>query len=1024
MKTKHACGLLVLSVLCFLLAPSPAQAEMDALKWVKTNKPGLEGNLIISPSEVSEIAVGSRGTIYALDSSENSSRVYQSLDAGATWKDITSRLIEAGAVLPASKVAIAPDKSGIVAVVTNSGAQVYLSSDGGSTWTGTNVPSLAGTIQAITISRQYVETEESLREIAIGTADWGDNTTTGQVWVFKIGKQMLSWQSQSLVVDPGHVGGEVSAIAYSPNYQRDYTIIAVASTTADVAGDYQNKTWLCLGERDTAAGTTSWNTYSGYPVAIATAGDGIGVSFSSSLALPSNYSGSQELSQRRQLFLSYNRDPDANDDVYWINDMTSTRLDVNAGANIDISSIAYYGTTTSGKLLVGDVGPVAGSTTVQVRRSSNPFASSPTWNLSTVPPTGPGNATVSWSSDGEAAYCGTSQSPGAAWDESAFSTSSDDGDNWQQLGLVDTNIKLSDVAPTPNSDTLFTVTYSDFGPEGIWRSARTRSGLGWYWSRQLSLDTTSNRIILRLSPNYTSDYTIYTAEVGGTLMAVSHNRGNSWQWYRAMDAVVDMVVVDEETLYVALPGGFIRKSTNGAFSWGGAVETGLSRVNMLSAVDKETILVGGQNGDIAYSTDSGKSFTRIREVIGNGSDDVQVVADANFHENQTIYAATDTLDEGIWRWVIGLSTGWEQIDEPITQLGNGQRIGGLAMSPEGILYALRLEQASAISGGMTRSLNPAEQYSTEVEFDLINRMLPDGATLDYLKLSGDPGQNDLWAIDTTTTDEIIYRFQDTMRRPVELLKPVDKATGEGIRLNTTDLTMHVTLSWEPVDGATSYRWELYDDAAGESVAFSGDTTGTQSDIPDLLPGKTYYWRVRVIEPVESPWSEMWSFASAPVSDWSPLTPLSPVLGAGNVALRPAFTWDTAHGATGYEFVLARDSEFSDVIIAMTGENALPITVWVCDRDLDYSTTYFWKVRAISATSHSGWVTSVFTTVSKPVAEPPPVVVEQALSPVPPPTEPSPEPTPKSPSYMLWWAAISVGTTLFIALLVLIVRTAR
>ncbi len=89
MKIKYACGLLALSVLCVLIAPFPAQANADPLEWAKIENPGLRGNIVIQQSEVSEIAVGSRGNIYALDS-ENS-KVYQSLNTGGTWQDFNNR---------------------------------------------------------------------------------------------------------------------------------------------------------------------------------------------------------------------------------------------------------------------------------------------------------------------------------------------------------------------------------------------------------------------------------------------------------------------------------------------------------------------------------------------------------------------------------------------------------------------------------------------------------------------------------------------------------------------------------------------------------------------------------------------------------------------------------------------------------------------------------------------------------------------------------------------------------------------
>jgi photosystem II stability/assembly factor-like uncharacterized protein len=1036
MKINYACGLLAVLLLSAALAPSLAQAGPVALKWTSVDKPGMTDNIVVSPSEVSEIAIGSNGVLYAIDS-ENSA-VYRSLDAGVSWEDITDHLVGAGADLPASKIAVAPDKPGIVAVVTDGvtdGATgVYLSTDGGITWTDTSVPSLdlEGTIQAIAISKEYTQGSKSFREIAIGTAVWGDDDTSGQVWVRQIGKSWMSWQDQDLSIDldsPDPTGGEVSALAYSPNFRSDMTILVVASTGNDVTG-YQNRTWLCIGERDTSEGTTSWNTLTDfpppvYPVEIAeeggvpSEGDAPGVSLTSSLALPANYSSSQKSSRR--LFVSYNREPeDAGDDVYRLDDTIAVRLDADGGSPIDISSIAYHGTTTSGVLLAGDVDPVSDSLTVkavQVRRAAEPFDPLSTWEweLSIVPPTGPGNARVGWSPDGEIAYCGTGQLPGAALDESALSASVD-GDKWRQLGLIDTEIRLADIA-APDSESLFVTTYSPYGPEGIWRS--TSDPLGRYWQRLLTLDTSTDAVILRLSPDYSNDHTIYAAEVGGTLMAMSHNGGNSWDWRQASGAVVDMVVEDEDTLYIALPGGVIKKSTRGGHVWRSQGDTSLTEINMLALVGEETILIGGKNGDVAYSTDGGASFTRIREVIGSGTGDVQVVADANYQENGVIYAATNLSDEGIWRWVIGVSTQWEQIDESITELGEGQGIGSLAVGPEGTLYALRLEPATGTSGGIIRSLNPSTPDPAEVELDLVNEALPSD-TLPYLKLSGDTEQNELWTIDTA--NQIIYRFQDTLCKLGPT--PIMPGAGDIIPIDPSGFITGLTLQWEELAGATRYEAAIYLDSDATRRVWSGTTnytaiTATDGNNPaQLISGTNYYWQVRSIEPIKSPWSETQSFA-APlgVAQWSPLAAsagVSPSPGATNVSIRPAFTWKSADGATGYEFVLARDSEFTDVVVALTGADALLATAWGCDRDLDYSATYFWKVRAISAISYSAWGTNVFTTEAAPSA------------PLPPPSSPpplAPEPTPTIPSYLLG-VLIGIGVIVVVALLVFIVRTGR
>jgi len=1032
MKTKYACGLLAVLLLLVCLVPFPAQAEVTALKWIEIDKPGTNGNVVVSPSEVSEIAIGSNGVLYAIDS-ENS-KIYRSLDSGVSWEDITDKLAGEGAGLPASKIAVAPDKPGIVAVVTDGGSGVYLSTDGGINWVDTGVPGLAPEekIQAIAISKEYTQDSKSFREIAIGTADWGDggNATDGQVWVYQIGKSWSSWQNQDLTVDPSHIGGEVSALAYSPDYPDDLTLLVVASTASDVSGappDYQNKTWLCLGVRDTTDGTTTWNDLPDfppvvYPVEIAPAGDASSVYFTSSLALPSNYSSSE--ASTRRLFVSYDRQPDADDDVYRLDDTLVIRLDANGGSAIDISSIAYHGTTSSGVLLAGDVEPVASSLTVQVRRAVEPFDPPSTWEweLSTVPPTGPGNARLGWSPDGKIAYCGTGQLPGDDLDESALSASVDDGDKWRQLGLIDTEIRLADVVSTPDNESLFVTTYSPYGPEGVWRS--TSDPLGRYWQRLLTLDTDSDVVILRLSPDYSDDGTIYAAEVGGNLMAVSFSGGGSWSWRQASSGeLVDMAVEDEDTVYIALADGAIKKSTRGGHVWQSQGDTYISEINMLALAGDETILIGGKDGRVAYSTDGGASFSLIRKAIGGGTGDVQVAADAKFAENGIIYAATNIADEGIWRWTIGVSDEWEQIDESITDLGGGQRIGGLAVGEEGTLYALRLEP----DGGIIRSLNPTEADPTEVEFDLVNRALPAGAafdptplfpTLPYLKLAGDITQNQIWTIDTA--HEIIYRFRDTLCK----LGPIPVAPGAGkiIMIDTAGHITDLTLQWEEIAGAREYEVAIYADAGATHEIWSGTTTGMAINAAEgnnpaqLASGTSYYWRVRAIQPVESLWSEVRSFASPlGIEEWSPLVApdgVSPLPGANNVPIRPAFTWEPADGATGYEFVLAKDSGFTRVIVALTGADALSSAAWNCDIDLEYSASYFWKVRAISADSYSEWGNNAFTTEAAPseIAPSPstPLVIE---------------PAPKVPAYVIG-IAIGVGAILVIALLVFILRTKR
>jgi hypothetical protein len=249
----------------------------------------------------------------------------------------------------------------------------------------------------------------------------------------------------------------------------------------------------------------------------------------------------------------------------------------------------------------------------------------------------------------------------------------------------------------------------------------------------------------------------------------------------------------------------------------------------------------------------------------------------------------------------------------------------------------------------------------------------------------------------------VWMLEDEIHVPV-LTTPADGASSERVE--------GVTLGWERVTNATHY-YVWVDIDAGFSDPDQYEVTSTSNRVTNLDPGVTYYWRVSTQEGYKaiSWWSDTWSFTTAlAVGQWNPFVggiPEAPYNGATNVPLRPTFAWNAADWATGYEFLLA-DNPAYNPIVSKTGANALTGTVYECEVELDYATTYYWKVRAISKTSQSEWAEAVFTTISAP--PPPPEA--------PPPPE-KPEP-PKTPAYI--WVIIGVGAALVIAVIVLIVRT--
>jgi hypothetical protein len=551
----------------------------------------------------------------------------------------------------------------------------------------------------------------------------------------------------------------------------------------------------------------------------------------------------------------------------------------------------------------------------------------------------------------------------------------DGGDlQWTEIDSPEL-VGLCDIAVASEPRSLFAATYNSSSHEAtVWRSAGT--SLGAYWGSVLTINTDSNEIVLRLSPNYSMDYTIYVIEVGGDLIMVSHNRGNSWEECHAPQPIVDLTVEDEDTVYIALPGGFIQKSTDAACTWQRSVRSQLSEINMLTVAEGGTVLVGDRNGKVAYSLDGGNTFSEIPHAVGAG--DVQVMADINYRENGIIYASTD---EGVYRWSIGVSTRWQRI---VKESG----VEGLALGNEGTLYALKSDKY------VIRLLDPSTSNGAEI--DLVD--LPAVGKFPVLRLLSNSEQNEAWTIDTT--NDVIYYFTDTLYKATPALDtPPDGAT---IALGACGCVNYLSLRWNRLPEATTYEAAIYLDSDCTQRVWLGNSDSTsimlRDDSAQLTSGSTYYWRVRTVAPLKSPWSEPRSFTIG-VGD---VQAISPAGGTTDMSVSDiGFTWTSDSSATEYEFTLSQNADLTDPIATVRVSSS----AYMYTGTLDYNASYFWGVRI---TEPALGPLSVFTfrTKTSPVEISPPGRVEAASVITP-----------------IWvWIIIGICVALIAVTLILIFRT--
>ena len=523
----------------------------------------------------------------------------------------------------------------------------------------------------------------------------------------------------------------------------------------------------------------------------------------------------------------------------------------------NIHSVDFDGT----KLVAG------GFDDTTVYRSDDPLASSPDVSGSTSrkSPGGDGLTVVAFADDSVVA--------GTSGDESSFSVSRNSGETFNDISLIDTDLDvLSDVAVSADGSVIYLVTAQDTSNDmSLWRYADD------VWERVLSEQEAGADFIVRLAPD--DPDVVYLAEVGDTNIFYTDDAGlDRWRPRTSTEVIFDLAVeTDGSVSYVLTTSGYVSKSINTCFTWGGKETTGQAGSNMIVSLGEDLVLVGGDTATpaVSYSTDGNESWTDLDELDDAG--DVQVTA-SGLADGDFIYAAT-TGGGTINRWEIGNGE-WDDFYDEVTA---GSAFTGIGLA-EGTLYAVAFDTDQS---ELYRFIDPTDgdvsiETASLVDVELSN-------TPSALRVSA--GSVVLWAIgvDTDAGDQKLYSYEDT----IALVGPTLKGPKSGFEVPVNEIsgdTADVNFSWKsPSDDVTEFDLEVALDDEFDEVIFEPDATqqtaiggGDEGDTMsfvmvdddyDLMPDVTYYWRVRVSDdgPVESPWSDTWSITVAEAEGAPPVT---------------------------------------------------------------------------------------------------------------------------------------------------------
>jgi len=838
-------GIAVLMTLGLLLAPAvtpqASAAEVDA-KWNKVGTPYTDDWTVAPGAKITVPASLLGGeVIYVVGVGWNdndicsgnwTAKLWKSDDSGATWDDLTDNVWDADG-LPSNfnssnlnvsfnYVACGQDDSDFMAVALVEDAYypytgdyeddyqaVVISDDGGDNfaWTGDIADSSADSELTRAFDMKISDEKNDKRNIILGgTGLVGGGYPYGLVFRYVTGGLTGGhWVDAS---DPAVYNGwddnggidsyAVTTAQFAKSWLTDNTVLVVSHT---VNGTYlQSGTW---------GNSKVWNEPAGFEPAVLVVDDpGMWSALkgtATGLAQPMDYEGRHASSRYAWVYVDKT---DGDGIIYRVTNGAVIDINMQIAGEPWLASISYLGSIDEGKAIAGTLGDGAAAPTdccegVQVYFNdgiADMDICCDRWSDACKPPTGMTQALVGYVAPNKAyAFVGGYDGP-YDFSEGAMSFSLDDGDTWNQLGLVDTYIDwLTDVAKSPNCNKTWVVSVNlGWGENGrscecdsVWLKADPLPEASEYsgaWIREWCEELKYDEGLLRLAPEETGEaLTVYLVDRGTNTVYYDGSEGLGC-WERGsstVDNISDLAVQDEATIYAL---GFdcwgmesdnddvaVSDDHGAAASWSSTMSSKVDNGHTIAVLGEGNVLVGGTDGKVAYSDDDldtfldgEASFTKLDDI---GEGDVHVAFDSYFTDNNVIYGAVGYGgdDNGIYRWVIDESTAFTDLGECTgtatpseTQIGLGPsctrvEVGyhGIVLSykdgnPEtdattgGVLYAAYTWWDNATSDyytGVARCLNPAEDVACgEALWDYLIQGLAEDITFDTepssLKLCG------------------------------------------------------------------------------------------------------------------------------------------------------------------------------------------------------------------------------------------------------------------------------------------------
>lgn len=232
-------------------------------------------------------------------------------------------------------------------------------------------------------------------------------------------------------------------------------------------------------------------------------------------------------------------------------------------------------------------------------------------------------------------------------------------------------------------------------------------------------------------------------------------------------------------------------------------------------------------------------------------------------------------------------------------------------------------------------------FATNIEFTTANTH--------FTPLSVNPFNDGTWywrvRVDAPVASDYsaTYSFQKQWASPDNYPHLISPAEG-----NPVEFYGENTFSWQPVIGASTYRFQISSAPDFSSLSYNQVTITTRHQPLAKLDNGTYYWRVIPINPANREGTP--SAARMFVQGYNQVPALIEPTNGSLPTFTPTFRWTAVSGAQFYRLEYSTDPSFNANVTRIDTRN----TTFTPLKSLPNDTNYYWRVRTHSGKSVSDW----------------------------------------------------------------------